>query len=452
MNVARLNFSHGSHEEHAQVINWIRSEAKRQQKPVAILQDLQGPKIRIGALSGGSAELARGKLITLTTDRILGNSERVSVSYPELPRVVRVRDRILMDDGFIELEVVKKWGQEILCKIVYGGTLRDHKGLNLPGGRIRASSLTAKDFVDLQFGLEQGVDYVAISFVRNPNDVLQAKEAIRKRGKNTPLVAKLERMEAIQNLDAVLKVADGVMVARGDLGVETSVEAVPLLQKEIIRKANQARLPVITATQMLESMVFSPRPTRAEASDVANAVFDGTDAVMLSAETASGHYPVEAVRTMVRIINQTEKTLLSLPRERRRHEPSKTSFPDAMSAAASHIAREIGARFIATFTQSGMTARVLSKHRPDVPIIAFTPEAEVENQMALFWGVLPKKLPPIETTDELINQLEKSLLAGRLAKRGDVVIILSGAPISRWGETNLMKLHRIGQDSPSEGK
>jgi len=446
MDVARLNFSHGSHEEHAQVIEWIRFEAARQQKPIAILQDLQGPKIRIGALSGGSAELLRGKTIVLTPERILGNSEQVSVISPEFFRLAPVHGRILMDDGVIELKVIKRGVKGILCKVVYGGILRDHKGLNLPGVRIRSQSLTPKDHEDLRFGLEHGVDCVAISFVRTPRDVLQAKAVIRSAGRHVPLIAKIERTEAITNLDAVLKVADGVMVARGDLGVETSLEEVPILQKEIILKANDARLPVITATQMLESMVSSPRPTRAEASDVANAVLDGTDAVMLSAETASGQYPVEAVETMVRIINHTEKMLLKRPKEQIMPGTLMVSFPDAISAATSHIAHEIGARAISTFTQSGATARILSKHRPEAPIIAFTPDATVQNQMALLWGVTPKRLPPVETTEELINQMEKELLAGRLAKKGDVVIILSGAPISRWGETNLMTLHRIGQN------
>jgi pyruvate kinase len=268
-------------------------------------------------------------------------------------------------------------------------------------------------------------------------------------GAQVPLIAKLERLEAIRNLDGVLKVADGVMVARGDLGVEASVEEVPILQKEIIRKANELRVPVITATQMLESMVVSPHPTRAEASDIANAVFDGTDAVMLSAETASGRYPVESVETMVRIIKAAEKALFRRPPLRRRamdREGGRTGFADAVSKAASQVSGEAGARLIVTFTRSGATARILSKHRPDAPIIAFTPEAFVKNRMALLWGVIPRVMRPIETTDALITELEKQILAGRLAKKGDVVVILSGAPISRWGETNLMKLHRIGED------
>ncbi|HET6370791.1 MAG TPA: pyruvate kinase [Nitrospiria bacterium] len=449
MDVARLNFSHGTHAEHAQVIRWIREESSRHEKPVAILQDLQGPKIRIGSLSGGSAKLEREALFTLTTEPIVGNSERASVSYPDLPRSVRLGDHLLMDDGMIELEVIKKGAKEILCKVVYGGILRDHKGLNLPGARIRAQALTPKDRDDLQFGLSQGVDYVAISFVRNEKDVLDAKEAIRKSGAQVPLIAKLERLEVIRNLEGVLKVADGVMVARGDLGVEASVEEVPILQKEIIRKANELRVPVITATQMLESMVLSPHPTRAEASDIANAVFDGTDAVMLSAETASGRYPVESVETMVRIIKAAEKALFRRPVVRRRamdREGGRTGFADAVSNAASQVSREAGARLIVTFTRSGATARILSKHRPAAPIIAFTPEAFVKNRMALLWGVIPQVMRPIETTDALITELEKQILAGRLAKKGDVVVILSGAPIARWGETNLMKLHRIGED------
>lgn len=446
MDVARLNFSHGSYAEHANVVRWIRAESKRLNRPVAILQDLQGPKIRIGAVTGGSVELQQGALFTLTIEPTLGNAQQVSVSYSDLPRSVRKHNRILIADGMIELEVIKKGKKEVVCRVTYGGLLSDHKGLNLPGAHLRAEPLTPKDRDDLRFGLKQGVDYIAISFVGHPKDVLQVKEAIRKEGAQIPLIAKLERLEAIRNLEGILDVSDAVMVARGDLGVETSVEEVPLLQKEIIHKANEMLVPVITATQMLESMVLSPRPTRAEASDVANAVLDGTDAVMLSAETATGKYPVEAVETMDRIICTAEKALLLRPVERRKTFQRKASFPDAVSNAAAQVAKEIGARAIVTFTRSGTTARILSKHRPDVPVIVFTPDKNVQNQMTLYWGVIPRMMRRIKTTDALIKELEKQILAERFVKKGDTVVILSGAPISRWGQTNLMKLHRIGQD------
>jgi len=442
MDVARLNFSHGSHDSHRRAFALLRKLSKSLGKPLAILQDLQGPKMRIGALKEGQALLKRGKSFTLTTRKILGSGQRASTTYPYLPRDVKIGDAVLLGDGYLRMRVRRIIGSEVITRVLEGGLLKDHMGINLPGVNLSTPPLTSKDLQDLAFGLSLGVDYVGMSFVRRARDVEVIKKAMARFGKEVPVIAKLERPEAISNLGDFLEVADGVMVARGDLGVEMPLAQVPILQKEIIKQANQKRRLVITATQMLESMIENPRPTRAEASDVANAIFDGTDAVMLSAETAAGKYPGAAVSMMAEIASTAESSILfahPVP-----FAPSlEGSIPDVVAQAAVQAADRMRARAIVAFTQSGATAQLVSKYRPSTPIIAFTPHEEIQRRMALFWGVYPRIMRPIASTDRLIEGVEKSLLAERLAKRGDTIVLLMGAPIYKKGTTNLLKVHRI---------
>jgi pyruvate kinase len=442
MDVARLNFSHSSHADHARSIALLRAAANRQQKPIAVLGDLQGPKIRTGPLAGGLPVLLRtGQRFVITTARVLGDSTRVSTIFRPLPREVHHGDRILLSDGLIELRVERVRGQEIVCEVVNGGALGEHKGINLPGIQLRVPALTQKDRADLAFALKQAVNYIAVSFVRRPEDVVLAKSLIRRAGKDTPVIAKLEKPEAIENLDAILHVADGVMVARGDLGVEMNPERVPVVQKMIISRARQARRPVITATQMLESMTENPRPTRAEASDVANAIFDGSDAVMLSAETASGKYPVEAVSMMARIIEEAEASITEFPRPAPQE---KLKVAETVAELVCHASRELHMKVIAVFTHSGFTARLVSRYRPLVPIVAFSPEAETRRRMALIWGVCPRSIPDVRKVDGLAEVAEKRLLEERLVSKGDVIGIVAGTPMGIRGSTNFMKFHVIG--------
>jgi pyruvate kinase len=442
MDVARLNFSHSSHADHAHSIAMIRAAANQQQKPVAILADLQGPKIRTGALAGGSPVLLRsGQRFVITTARVLGDSTRVSTIFRPLPREVHRGNRILLSDGLIELRVEQVRSQEVICEVVNGGALGEHKGINLPGIQLRVPALTQKDRADLVFALKHGANYIAVSFVRRPEDVVLAKQLIRRAGKDTPVIAKLEKPEAIENLDAILRVADGVMVARGDLGVEMSPEHVPVVQKMIISRARQARRPVITATQMLESMTENPRPTRAEASDVANAIFDGSDAVMLSAETASGKYPVEAVSMMARIIEDAEASISEFSRPAPQE---KLKVAETVAELVCHASRELHMKVIAVFTHSGFTARLVSRYRPLVPIVAFSPEADTRRRMALIWGVCPRSIPDVRKVDGLAEVAEKRLLEERMVRKGDVVGIVAGTPMGIRGTTNFMKFHVIG--------
>jgi pyruvate kinase len=442
MDVARLNFSHGTHEEHARRILAVRQASGRHQKPLAVLADLQGPKIRIGLLEGGGpVELRAGQAFTLTTKKIHGNAVRAGVSYAHLPEDVRRGSRILLDDGRIELRVARVRGQEVECEVVTGGELKEHKGVNLPGTRLRLPSLTGKDREDLRFALRHGANYIAASFVREAADVRRVRAAIARAGEDTPVIVKLEKPEALDNLDEILGETDGVMVARGDLGVEMSPELVPVMQKRIIARARDFRLPVITATEMLESMTENPRPTRAEASDVANAIFDGSDAVMLSAETASGRYPVEAVKMMDRIIRATGAVITDPPQP---HPSGELSVAETVCAAIRHAAEELKMKVIAVFTETGSTARLLSKYRPRAPIIAFSPVQETRRRMSLYWGVVPRTIAPVRDIDELSAIAEKRLLEERLVARGDVVGIVAGTPFGQKGTTNFMKLHRIG--------
>jgi pyruvate kinase len=442
MNVARLNFSHGNHEEHAQSISMLRDAAVSFKKPIAILADLQGPKIRTGALAGGGSVLLRtGQRFVITTAKVLGDSTRVNTTFYPMPREVKRGDRILLSDGLIELRVEATTPHEVVCQVANGGLLGENKGINLPGVKLRVPALTEKDRADLRFALAQGADYIAVSFVRRPEDVVLAKALVKRAKKDTPVVAKLEKPEAIENLEEILRVADGVMVARGDLGVEMNPECVPVVQKNIIARARENRRPVITATQMLESMTENPRPTRAEASDVANAIFDGSDAVMLSAETATGKYPVEAVSMMARIIEEAEASIQEFPR------PAGTErlkVAETVAELVCHASRELHMKVIAVFTHSGFTARLVSRYRPLVPIVAFSPEATTRRRMAMLWGVTPKSIIDIKKIDALPEIAEKRLVEERLVKKGDVIGIVAGTPMGIRGTTNFMKFHVIG--------
>ena len=442
MDVARLNFSHGTHAEHAGRIALLRDAAIKHQKPIAIIADLQGPKIRTGPLVGKTpVELKAGQRFVITTAKLMGDANRVSTTFRPLPREVHRGNRILLSDGLIELRVMQVLGEKVVTEVVNGGVLGEHKGINLPGVQLRVPALTAKDRADLAFALKEGANYVAVSFVRHAEDVVLAKNLIKRAGRDTPVIAKLEKPEAIENLDAILRVADGVMVARGDLGVEMSPERVPVVQKMIIARAREARRPVITATQMLESMTQNPRPTRAEASDVANAIFDGSDAVMLSAETASGKYPVEAVSMMARIIEDAEANITDFPRPPMQE---KLKVAETVAELVCHASRELHMRLIAVFTHSGFTARLVSRYRPLVPIVAFTPEAETRRRMALIWGVIARGIADVKKVDGLAEIAEQRLLEEKLVKKGDVIGIVAGTPMGIRGTTNFMKFHVVG--------
>ena len=456
MDAARLNFSHGTHESHGRAIKAIREAAARRGMAVAIIQDLQGPRIRVGELPQSGVDLIADQRVRLQTILLksggqigaktaakAGNLVDIPVTYQYLTRDVKPGARILINDGLVELRANQVTGGTVDCTVVIGGRITSHKGINLPGTSVSAPTLTDKDREDLRFGIAQGVDYVALSFVRGAQDIIAAKQLIAECGGDVPVIAKIERQEAITVLDAILDQADGVMIARGDLGVEMGPEAVPVLQKRIIAKANRYRRLVITATQMLESMTQHLRPTRAEASDVANAVFDGTDAVMLSAETAIGQYPVEVVRVMDRIVRAAEVETGPGFVRRSQAEKGQVSFPEAISTSAWSAAAAIGASAIVAFSEMGMTARLVSKQRPAAPIIAFTPFGPVRQQMALYWGVLPHTMPQIPQTDERINEAERRLKGEGLVKPGQRIVILSGTRIGQPGGTNLMKLHEV---------
>jgi pyruvate kinase len=444
MDVARINFSHSTHAEHARRVRLLRRLAAERGRALAILQDLQGPKIRTGPLKGGGpVDLKAGARFTITTRPLEGDSTAVSTTFRDLPGEVRRGSRLLLSDGLIELRVERVEGPDIVCRVESGGELGQHQGINLPGLPLKISALTAKDRHDLAFGLRLGVDYVALSFVRRPEDVRELKRLLHRAGRDVPVVAKLEKPEAIDRLEEILQVSDAVMVARGDLGVELAPEKVPLIQKRIIARANALKVPVITATQMLESMTERPRPSRAEASDVANAIFDGSDALMLSAETAVGRYPVESVRMMARIIAAAE----SGPRDewfkRRRREASQQGVPEAVCESVAYMAEQLNLRAIAVFTQSGSSARVLSKFRPRVPVYAFSPIPKVLRRAALYWGVVPMYLPHVKSTDHMVEGAAAALREKRAVRPGDLVAVIAGTPIARRGSTNLLKVHRI---------
>lgn len=449
VNVARINFSHGTHEDHAEVIQRARHIAEQLDQPLTILQDLQGPKIRTGEIKNGHVELISGQLLTLTTEEVQGDANFVSVDYAHLPQSVTTGGRILLDDGNLELVVTAVGTNSVETKVILGGMLKPHKGVNLPGASLNIPSFTEKDQADLEFGLAQKVDAIALSFVRSAKDIARLRQTITSLSpefRNTPIIAKLERPEALANLHEIIHAADGVMVARGDLGVEMSPEMVPIAQKEIIQMANRHAKTVITATQMLESMMNSPRPTRAEASDVANAIFDGSDAVMLSGETAVGKYPIKTVEMMASIICQAEAHMREWGHGR--IEISQDMPRDNalfITRAAHEMALDKDVAAIAVFTQSGRTARLMSKTRPGVPVLAFTPETETYRRMGLVWGVTPYQVPHADTVEEMLAHVEAAMIAETSIQPGQEVVLLAGFPIGAQGPANFALLHTIGQ-------
>ncbi len=445
MNVARLNMSHGSYEFHQKTIRNVRSISKKTGKHIGILLDLQGPKIRTGKQIKETIELKKGELLKLTTEDITGNWEMLSINYKQLPDEAKPGEKILLDDGNIELKILEIENRIITCRILNGGTIRSFRGINLPDTAISTPSLTEKDIQDLAFGLDNDVDFVALSFVRKAEDITDLKSRINKAGKDIFVVAKIEKPEAIENIDAIIAVTDGIMVARGDLGAETSPQEVPILQKSIIRKCNYANKPVITATQMLESMISKPRPTRAEANDVANAIFDGTDAVMLSGETAMGEYPVEAVTIMSHIAQRTEREVNNhnLAHEIYSHKEGTETTAEAVCYAGCELCRSIKSTYIAGFSLSGATIQRISGYRPPKPILGMSPSDKILQRASLFWGVRAVKIDHVESTDALLKHTNNILTKTGLCTPGDRIVTISGSPLHRGVSTNMIKVHIV---------
>jgi len=446
MDVARLNFSHGSHEEHLGVIRNMREASKQTGEAITALQDLSGPKIRTGVVQNHSVELKEGQRFIFTIDDIVGDSTRVSTTYHALPKDVRKGDTILVDDGKIKMTVIGATTRDVQCEVLNGGVLKDKKGMNLPGVKVSASSLTEKDLEDLKFGLANDVDYVALSFVRKAEDIKNLREVIIREGKKgikIPIIAKIEKPQAVENIDAIIAESDGIMVARGDLGVELPPEEVPLVQKMIVRKCNEAGKPVIIATQMLESMIENPRPTRAEANDVANAVLDGADAVMLSAETSVGRYPVEAVTTMDKIIRKAETVRHDRLDDREEGIRYADRF-DAIARAAAVLAKQLNATAIVPLTHSGSTAIRISKYRPTAPILAITERERILRRLNLVWGVRALIVPGFESdADTAFQRIQDELLKQGYVQKGDYVVFTAGIPLMSKGTTNTIKVERI---------
>jgi pyruvate kinase len=446
MNVARLNFSHGDPEYHAQNMAMLRQASEELGQPVAILTDLQGPKLRVGKMESEGVPLTEGEVVTLTTRPVLGHPGEVPVQYGELPSLVKPGERILLDDGLLELVVLDSTATDIRCRVVVGGLLLTDKGMNLPHAHNSIPAITDKDKKDLVFALENQVDWIGLSFVRSAEDVSALKGLIQEQccfGRPPPVIAKIEKPEAVKDIDAIIAASDGIMVARGDLGIETSPEEVPLVQKMIIRKCNEAGVPVITATQMLDSMIRNPRPTRAEASDVANAILDGSDAIMLSGETAIGKYPLEAVRTMVKIAQQAESGAKRMGQVTRLPKPAKMSITEAVSHATCETARDLNAAAIITPTVSGHTARMVSKHRPQAPIVAVTPSPMVQRQLCMHWGVYPLLSRRTASTDEMLSDAVNAAKAHGFVKPGELVVVTAGAAGSLPGTTNLIRVQVV---------
>ena len=444
MSVARINFSHGDHATHARAIATLRQVAAEEGQLVALMADLQGPKLRVGQIEGGVVELHEGDLVVLTPHPRPGATAEIPLPHPELLRDLQAGQAVLLDDGNLELVVLQAGEEGLKCRVVVGGPLTSHKGINVPGATLHFSALTPKDREDAGFALEQGVDFFALSFVRRAADVRELRQFLKGRGADVSLVAKIEKREALADFDAILAEADGIMVARGDLGVETPAEEVPFHQKHIIRACLQAGKPVITATQMLQTMIENPRPTRAEASDVANAILDGTDAVMLSGETAVGRYPVEVVQTMATICANAEAHL-----PHRHLLPDEVGGPqtitEAISRAAVGIAAEVGASAIITATMSGRTARMVARHRPAVPVIAVTPNPATRSRLALVWGVVPVQVPQFSTTDDMVTTMVQAAYEKGLVSWGDPLVLTAGIPFGSGGETNMLKVHVVGE-------
>jgi pyruvate kinase len=447
MDVARLNFSHGAHADHATAYRRVREASDDTGHAVAILADLQGPKIRLGTFADGPVMWETGSQVCVTVEDVVGTAQRVSTTYKDLHNDVRLGDRLLVDDGKLALTVVSVKGPDVFCLVVEGGEVSNNKGLSLPGVAVSVPALSEKDEEDLRFALHLSVDFIALSFVRSPQDVELVRDIMRQEDIEVPVIAKLEKPEAVENLEAIADAFDGIMVARGDLGVELPLEQVPLVQKRAVQVARERGKPVIVATQMLESMITNSRPTRAEASDVANAVLDGADAVMLSGETSVGDHPVGAVRTMERIIQAVETDTWRVPMIRRRTDSRPRTRSQAIVRAAKDVAEDLDVKALATFTQTGSTARQLAALHPLQPLLAFTIDARVRSQLALSWGVETFLVPSVQHTDDMVEQVDFSLLSiGRL-KEGDRVVVVAGSPPNTVGSTNLIRVHEVGTDS-----
>ena len=444
--VFRLNFSHGQHDALTETVALIRQISRNRRRAVAILGDLQGPKIRTGMMRGDVMTLTSGESVVITTADVLGEDGVIPTTYKALPQDVSDGDRILLDDGLLELQVEKISGEQVHCRVLVGGQLKNRKGMNLPGVAVSAPALTEKDLADLEFCIEQELDYLALSFVRTAAEVIELKKLLAQRGASIQVIAKIEKPEAVEAFAEILAAADGIMVARGDLGVEINSEKVPLIQKRIIRQCNLAGKPVITATQMLESMINNPRPTRAETSDVANAILDGTDAVMLSAETASGDYPCEAVEMMVRVAVDVERD--PQLKEQFFHPLLETcgtrSLTEAIGQAACRVAENVGAAAILAFTQTGSTAALVAKYRPPMPVYAVTPTLAIRRRMALYAGVRSIRVDIEGDTEAQIRSVDAAVIDAGVLNKGDIVVITMGSPLSDPGTTNLLKVHQLG--------
>ncbi len=443
MDVARLNRSHGDTAWHEQVYRNVRAAALASGRPVAVLVDLQGPKIRLGAFGDGPHELAVGDVLTITTQDVVGTRDRVSTTHPGLAADVHPGDPILVDDGKVQLRVTAVDGTEVVTRVEVPGTVSDHKGLNLPGAAVSVPALSDKDEQDLRWALKVGADVVALSFVRSAADYHAVRRVMEDEGRIVPVIAKIEKPQAVDNLPEIVRAFDGIMVARGDLGVELALDRVPLVQKDAVAMARQQAKPVIVATQVLESMITAPRPTRAEASDCANAVLDGADAVMLSGETSIGKYPVEAVRTMSRIIETTESSGLDriAPLV-----PNPMHDDGPITRAAVQIGTNMDVKYLVTFTESGGSARRLSRLRPEIPILAFTPVEHTRNMLSLSWGAQTYMVPEVGNTDDMVRLVDLTLRANRLAEFGDLVVVVAGTPVGQIGSTNTLLVHRIGEE------
>ncbi|WP_112272983.1 pyruvate kinase [Lentzea terrae] len=443
MDVARMNFSHGSHADHKQVYDMVRAAADESGRAVGILADLQGPKIRLGRFAAGPVDWNTGDVVRITVEDVEGTHDRVSTTYKELAKDAKVGDRLLVDDGKVGLVVVDVEGSDVVCEVTEGGPVSNNKGLSLPGMDVSVPALSEKDIEDLEFALSLGVDFIALSFVRSPADIDLVHQVMDRAGsKRLPVIAKIEKPEAVDNLEAIVLAFDGVMVARGDLGVELPLESVPLVQKRAIQIARENAKPVIVATQMLDSMIVNSRPTRAETSDVANAVLDGADALMLSGETSVGRYAIESVKTMGRIIEavETESTVV----------PPLTHVPRTKRGVISYAARDIGERLnakaLVAFTQSGDTVRRLARLHTHLPLLAFTPEQSVRSQLSLTWGTETFLVPRVESTDEMVRQVDTSMLEIGRYSAGDLMVVVAGSPPGTIGSTNLIRVHRLGED------
>jgi pyruvate kinase len=441
MNMARLNLSHGSYEEHQGRLDRVRAAAKESGTAIAVLVDLQGPKIRLARFENGPHELARGDIFTITTDEVPGTKERVGTTYKGLPGDCKAGDRILIDDGKVTVEVVEVKGNDVVTKCIQPGFVSNNKGINLPGVAVSVPAMSEKDEEDLRWGLRAGADFIALSFVRNAADIKDVHAIMDEVGIRVPVIAKIEKPQAVANLVEIVEAFDGIMVARGDLGVELPIEDVPMVQKRCVELARDAAKPVIVATQMLDSMITNSSPTRAEATDCANAVLDGADALMLSGETSVGEFAIEAVKTMARIIERTEE--LGLDRIRPLMTAPRTKG-GAITKAASEVGATVGAKFLVTFTQSGDSARRISRLRSPIPILAITPEEGTYNRLALSWGVESLVTPMVKHTDEMVLQADKMLLDGKRANEGELVMIVAGSPPGIPGSTNAMRVHQVG--------